>query len=263
MTVEEAGKAGMEPGLLETRSVMGLRFLDCSLADAAELIARAARRAQKLNVFFVNAHCINVAAKDGQYDSLLRDAGLLFADGVGMALAARLLGTALDNNVNGTDLFPYLCSIAAEENTAIAFLGAEPGVAEQCAARMREQYPGLRVVHVSHGYLSSEEEREAISHINNSGAGMLFVARGVPTQEHWIAHHREEIKVPVMLGVGALFDFYSGRISRAPKWMRNLRLEWLYRLMLEPRRMFCRYIVGNPAFIFRVIRRRMGKNDVQ
>ena len=171
-----------------------------------------------------------------------------------MELAARINGTVLQHNVNGTDLFPLLCAAAAREGVPIALLGAKPGYAAQCAENMRRQFPGLLVAWVEHGYLSADEEQARLEELANSGARILLVAKGVPMQEHWIAGHANKIGVPVLLGVGALFDFYSGNIPRAPSIIRKFKLEWLFRLGMEPRRMFSRYVLGNPEFLFRAFR---------
>jgi exopolysaccharide biosynthesis WecB/TagA/CpsF family protein len=241
----------------ELREIMGLRFWDIDLASAAAFLVDAAAAGRRLQVFFVNAHCVNVAARDLDYRRLLTNSPFLFADGAGMALAARFSGIALKNNVNGTDLFPKLCEAAAAASVPIALLGARVGVAQKCAALMEERYPGLRIVWVEDGYRSSEEETMRLPELNGSGAKMLLVAKGVPGQEHWIAANAARLTPPVILGVGALFDFYSGAIPRAPKLVRELRIEWLYRLMHEPRRLFRRYVLGNPEFIARVLLRRL------
>lgn len=236
---------------------MGLRFWDCSLSQAASCLAEMAAANQRLQVFFVNAHCINVASRDLVYRSLLEHSPFLFADGAGMALAARLWNLRLVNNVNGTDLFPVLCQAAAQAAVPVAFLGARPGVASACADRMMADIPGLDVVWVEHGYCGPEQEEEKLDGLNASGAKILFVAKGVPAQEHWIAAHIDRLAVPVVLGVGALFDFYSGTVPRAPQLMREFRLEWVFRLWQEPRRMFRRYVVGNPEFMVRALVRRI------
>ena len=170
-----------------------------------------------------------------------------------MAIAARLAGARLQNNVNGTDLFPKVCRAAAAASVPIALLGARSGVAQKCADAMQQRFPGLRIVWVQHGYLPGNAERATLRELNASGAKLLFVAKGVPAQELWIAEHGARLEPPVILGVGALFDFYSGTIRRAPQRLRDLRLEWVYRLALEPRRLFGRYLLGNPAFMTRVL----------
>lgn len=241
----------------ELREFIGLRFWDCSLARAATYLAGRAAANEKVQVFFVNAHCVNVASRDSAYRSLLEHAPFLFADGAGMALAARIWNLRLVNNVNGTDLFPVLCRVAAEVAVPVAFLGARPGVASACAARMKTEIPGLDVVWTEHGYWTPEQEEKKIEALNASGAKILFVAKGVPAQEHWIAAHVDQLRVPVVLGVGALFDFYSGTMPRAPRLMREWRLEWAFRLWQEPRRMFRRYVIGNPEFMVRALARRI------
>ena len=235
------------------REFIGLRFWDVSLPQAARFVVDRANQGARTQVFFVNAHCINQAASHSGYASLLAEAPFLFADGVGMAIAARLSGTRLEHNVNGTDLFPLICAAAAAAAVPVAFLGARPGVARACADRMQERHPGLRVVWTDHGYLEPEQEQKRLDELNASGARILFVAKGVPAQECWIAEHADRLAAPVVLGVGALFDFYSGNVRRAPRLVRDLRSEWLYRLLLEPRRLSRRYLLGNPTFIARTL----------
>jgi exopolysaccharide biosynthesis WecB/TagA/CpsF family protein len=235
------------------REFIGLRFWDVALADAARFVVERAVQGTPTRVFFVNAHCVNEAARNPGYASLLADAPFVFADGVGMAFAARFSGTRLAHNVNGTDLFPLICEAAAAASVPIALLGARPDVARACADRMQRAYPGLQVAWTDHGYLDPEQERLRLADLNASGARILFVAKGVPAQECWIAEHADQLATPVVLGVGALFDFYSGNVKRAPRLVRELRGEWLYRLLLEPRRLSRRYLIGNPAFIARTL----------
>jgi N-acetylglucosaminyldiphosphoundecaprenol N-acetyl-beta-D-mannosaminyltransferase len=170
-----------------------------------------------------------------------------------MALAARLWGRPLSHNVNGTDLFPEICKAAAAASVPIALLGAAPQVARACAAKIEKEYPGLRVVWHEHGFLSSSQEAESLADLNASGAKILFVAKGVPLQELWIAANAGKLAPPVILAVGALFDFYSGRVKRAPPLIRALRAEWAFRLYNEPFRLFRRYVFGNPAFLARAL----------
>jgi N-acetylglucosaminyldiphosphoundecaprenol N-acetyl-beta-D-mannosaminyltransferase len=160
----------------------------------------------------------------------------------------------LRENVNGTDLFPRLCEAASQAGLSIYLLGARPGIAEAAANKMRERYPGLHIAGARDGYFSPEEEAGVVAGINASGAAILLVAFGVPRQELWIERWRTDLQPRVCLGVGGLFDFYSGRIARAPVWMREIGLEWVWRLLQEPKRMWRRYIIGNPLFLSRVWR---------
>lgn len=242
-----------------TLEFLGLRFRNLALAEAADLLIDAAASGTRRTVFFVNAHCANVAGRDPRYARILAQADVLFADGSGMALAARLWGWRLRDNVNGTDLFPLLCAAAAHAGVPLALFGAEPGVAEACAERMRAAHPGLDIVLARHGYQPPEEESRLIADINRSEAGILLVAQGVPLQEHWIEHHAATLETPVLIGVGALFDFYSGAVPRAPRILRRLGMEWIFRLLIEPRRLFARYVLGNPRFVLRTIRYRLNE----
>lgn len=240
-----------------TIPLLGLPICDTTLAEAAAALTRRAVRGQRTQVCFVNAHCVNVAARDPTYLATLQNSDLLYADGSGMRIAARLAGHKLRANVNGTDLFPLLCREASAVGLGIALLGARPGVAERCAENMTSRYPGLRIVWTHHGYLPATDHSAMIDSLNDSGADMLFVAMGVPAQELWVASHAVRIAAPVTLAVGALFDFYAGDVPRAPVRLRALGLEWVWRLLLEPRRLFGRYVLGNPLFLARIVVRRV------
>lgn len=252
------GAAELPAGRDRLVSLLGLKVRDDSVAEVADtLIARALER-ERLRCYFVNAHCVNVAASDAAYGAILQRAPFVFADGVGMAIAGRLLGRPLANNVNGTDLLPELCRRAAVRGVPMAFLGARPGTAIACARRLRVLYPGLDIRWIRHGFLSEDEETKMLPGLNASGARILLVAKGVPRQEKWIDHYAPHLDIPVILGVGALFDFYSGSVPRAPLLVRRARMEWAYRLLREPRRLAGRYLKGNPLFLARVIRARAG-----
>lgn len=239
-------------------NLLGLKVRDDSVTEVADtLISRALAR-ERFQCFFVNAHCVNVAARDAAYGEILQRAPFVFADGVGMAIAGRLLGRRLTNNVNGTDLLPELCRRAAIRGVPMALLGARPGTAIACASRLRVLCPGLDIRWIRHGFLSEQEETKQLPGLNASGARILLVAKGVPHQEKWIDRHAPHLDVPVIIGVGALFDFYSGSIPRAPMLVRRMRMEWAFRLLREPRRLAGRYLKGNPLFLARVIRARAG-----
>lgn len=245
-------------------SLFGLKIDNTTLPDASISIVYDANSGLRRRIYFVNAHCVNVAAVNVNYLYVLQHGATLFADGSGMRLASKIANLPLMDNVNGTDLFPMICRDAANHGIKLALLGARPGIARRCADNMREQFPDLNIVLTHDGYIKPDTEADIITAINDSGAQILFVAMGVPMQELWIARNADKLRVPVLLGVGALFDFYSGSVPRAPQRMRQLGLEWLYRFILEPRRMFARYILGNPVFIMRTLWRRcQGKKVLQ
>lgn len=242
---------------MSSLSLFGLVLEDTTLNSASASIVHDAQIGLRRKIYFINAHCVNIAANNKHYLNVLGHEALLFADGSGMRLASRLAGRVFKDNVNGTDLFPLICRDAANKKVKLAFLGAQPGIAECCAKNMKKQFPNLQIVWVHDGFFHSHDEAELIQSINDSGADILFVAMGVPKQEIWIDRNAEQLKTPIVLGVGALFDFYSGAVSRAPLFMRRMGVEWLYRFVVEPRRMFRRYWIGNFVFMFRVFSRRM------
>ncbi|WP_320122795.1 WecB/TagA/CpsF family glycosyltransferase [uncultured Sphaerochaeta sp.] len=235
--------------------ILGLNITNITKEEALDRIDATTESLHTMH--FVNAHCINVAAKDAEYHAILANADALFADGSGIRLAGSTLGCPIVDNVNGTDLFPLLCSRFAKTGKRMFLLGSAPGVAEK-AARWAEEYTGSSIIAGTyHGYFKTGEESSVIEAINASGAELLLVALGVPRQEKWIASVRSLLQVPLCMGVGALFDFYSGTVSRAPLWMRKIGLEWVWRLLLEPGRMWRRYIVGNVVFIVRLMKLRI------
>ena len=205
--------------------------------------------AKPSTINFINAHCVNQQSRDGEYRDALRGSDLLLPDGVGMEIAAKFCGLKLGENLNGTDLFPAICREAATQGVGIFLLGGVPGAADGAAGWATTQYPALRIAGTHSGYFSAEEEDLLIERINRSHAGILLVGFGVPLQEKWIARNRHRIDVPVVMGVGGLFDYYSGRIPRAPKLVRACKSEWIWRLAMEPRRMAKRYLWGNAVFL--------------
>lgn len=244
--------------------LFGLNIKDTTLDEAGASIVADAKQNNRCKVFFLNAHCVNVAANNASYLQALQDQALLYGDGSGMRYAAKLAGFWLRDNVNGTDLFPIICREAAREQVSLALLGARPGIAQRCADNMKKQFPHLNIVWTHDGYFNPNDAESIIQSINNSGAQILLIAMGVPNQELWIARHAEKLQAPILMGVGALFDFYSGIMPRAPYFIRKLGLEWVFRLMMEPKRMFARYVLGNPIFMMRVLWRRLkGRKALQ
>lgn len=236
----------------DTVRLLDVQIANVTMASAVEWIGEAAVGERFTQVAFVNADCFNVAARDQRYRNLLGRVERVLADGIGIHYALKLFTPfALRENVNGTDMFPRLCRMMEQRGLSLYLLGAKPGVAEAVAAHAAKHFPALRIAGTHHGHLSELERTAMVERINASGADVLLVAMGVPRQEQWIDEHRHLLVPRVAIGVGGLFDFYSGSISRAPLWMREIGLEWSYRLIQEPGRMWRRYIVGNPAFLLR------------
>lgn len=234
--------------ILKTERVLGYDVVNAGMAEAVYWIADRAQSRTPTQIAFLNAHCANIARKDWRYRDTLENVDALLPDGSGISLAAKLDRKTLGENLNGTDLFGPLCRCLAFRNIPVFFLGGRDGVAQAAAENTIAECPNLTVAGTHHGYFSPREEDEVIAKINASGARVVFVAFGVPSQETWIARVRHRLHAPVILGVGGLLDFASGRIPRAPLWMRKSGTEWLYRLKCEPRRMWQRYLIGNVTF---------------
>jgi N-acetylglucosaminyldiphosphoundecaprenol N-acetyl-beta-D-mannosaminyltransferase len=185
------------------------------------------------------------------YHEVMDGADLVTPDGMPLVWALRLLGVRGATRVYGPDLTPILCEHAATLGVPVGFYGSAPEVLADLTANLVRRYPGLRVAY-SHSPpfrpLSPDEEAQVVDDINRSGAQILFVGLGAPKQEQWMAAHRGKVEA-VMVGVGAAFDFLAGRKRQAPKVLQRAGLEWLFRLLNEPRRLWQRYLYRNPRFV--------------
>lgn len=205
---------------------------------------------------FLNAHGSNLAASNKAFQAALK-AFWVFNDGVGVDIAAQILhGRMFPENLIGTD-FTVRYLKESQRNWRVYLLGAKPGVAVAAAEALKTAAPRIEVAGIQDGYFPAEDAVRIARGIKSSGADLLLVAMGNPLQEIWIERYGAETGCSVMMGVGALFDFLSGDVPRAPHWVRRLRFEWAYRLALEPRRLAGRYLAGNPYFLARVLRARL------
>ena len=214
-------------------------------------------------VAFVNPACANIAAGSRAYRRDLAACDLVLPDGIGMKIAASWLGTPIRQNVNGTDFFPRLCTAMSAQRQRLYLVGARPEVVARVAEVVRERWPAIELVGAQHGYFQPAQESSIAQDIRESGAQVVLVAMGVPAQESFIARMGGSMGPCVAIGVGGLFDFVAGRISRAPQWMRDAGLEWTWRLIQEPGRMWQRYLVGNFSFLARVAMQQWGWRKAQ
>jgi N-acetylglucosaminyldiphosphoundecaprenol N-acetyl-beta-D-mannosaminyltransferase len=238
-------------------SLFGISIDNLTMAEAVADVIERAREQRRTVVSFVNAHCVNIAWNDPAYLAALRSGDRTYADGSGMRLAGRLLGQPLRDNVNGTDMFPALVSATAGTGLRLYLLGARPGVADAVAEWIHDTSPATVVAGTDHGYHGADGHDGVIDRIRAARADLLFVAMGVPDQDEWLVEHLESTGATVGLGIGGLFDMVSGRIPRAPRWMRRLGVEWVWRLAKEPRRMWQRYLVGNVVFVGHALHQRL------
>lgn len=243
--------------------LLGLRVDNLTMDEAiSEVLDRIENGQGTSQVCFLNADCVNLAFRHREYADVLTRADFVLPDGIGLKLAGRLHRQDIRHNVNGTDLFPRLCRALEHSGHGIFFLGGRPDVLGGLLIRLAEQYPGLPVAGAHHGYFKPEETDQVVETIRRSGAKLLLVGMGAPRQDVWISRFAAATGVRVAMGVGGLFDFYSGRIPRAPMWMREIGFEWAWRLAQEPRRMWRRYLVGNAVFMARTVAYR-GQSPLQ
>jgi N-acetylglucosaminyldiphosphoundecaprenol N-acetyl-beta-D-mannosaminyltransferase len=200
----------------------------------------------------VNAAKIVAANRDERLKQILREADLVTADGISVVWASRLLGQRLKQRVTGIDLFQRLVKHAAERGLSVYLLGAREESVRGAVAQLTARHPNLQVAGYRNGYFDASESDAVADDINKSAADLLFVAMGSPAQEYWIALNLARTGVRFALGVGGSFDHVSGLARRAPRWMQRMGLEWLHRLICEPRRLWRRYLVGNLVFIWLV-----------
>lgn len=247
---EAAGPAAAEV------SIAGIRIDNLTMSEAIDSIGGMLAAGAPTQICFVNPDCVNIAMRNPEYRDCLARAGLVLADGIGIKLAGKMLGITIKQNVNGTDLFPRLMQSLAGTGARVFLLGARPGIPQLVAEWVSRHAPGVEVAGARDGYFGEEETPAVIRQIRESRAGLVLVAFGAPRQDLWLERHLAATGAKAAMGVGGLFDFYSGRIPRAPVWMREIGMEWLFRFLQEPRRMWRRYFVGNVVFLYHAWRLR-------
>lgn len=204
----------------------------------------------------INASKLNLMQEDEELTKIINDCPLINADGQSIVWGSKFLGNPLPERVAGIDIFIELIKISAEKGYKPYFFGAKEEVVTEVVRKFKEQYPSLKVAGYRNGYFNNNQSKEIAEDIRKSGADILFVGFSSPMKEFWIREHMEIMKVPFAMGVGGSFDVVAGKTTRAPKWMQKCGLEWFYRFIQEPRRMFKRYIIGNIRFI-----RMISKNE--
>ncbi len=279
MTSRSSGDdpAPPEPGTVKTRSVspetppppngwfLGLPLALLSQADLLEWLARPVRTEDRETVSwprtvgYLNAHMVNLASDDPTQRERLGRFDLLYADGQSVVWAARFLGVEVPERVTAGDFIAPFCQRCAERGVRLFLIGGQPGVAEQTARLWREAAPGLQVVGTAHGFLNETQETALIETIAHAAPDVILVGMGSPRQEIWAERWAGALAPARLWCVGALFEYSGQGRPRAPRWMRHLGLEWLFRLVLEPVRLWKRYLIGNPLFIGRVLRAALKK----
>jgi N-acetylglucosaminyldiphosphoundecaprenol N-acetyl-beta-D-mannosaminyltransferase len=242
--------------------ILGTKITPLCVTELHTCIDNIIRERKKARVLNVNVNCLNLAYERPWLRDFLNSSEVVFCDGAGVIIGARLLGYRNLPRITYADWMWQLAEFAEPRQWTFFFLGARPSVAESAAARLRKSYPSLRIEETHHGYFDkrsdSAENESVVQLINSVKPNLLVVGFGMPLQERWLRDNWDRLDVNIALTGGAVFDYISGELRRPPRWMRDHSLEWLGRLIIEPRRLWRRYIIGNPVFLWRVFRQRSG-----
>jgi len=232
-------------------TILGVQVDLTSNVDAIGQVLGWAKYGESHYVCIANVHMVMEAYDSVDYRNIINSADLVTPDGMPLVWMMRAKGYRNQERVYGPTIMLQVLEVAAHENVRVGFYGTTPDLLDSLTKRMRMRYEGLSIAYSyspAFGVMSAEEDAAVVKQINQSGARILFVGLGCPKQEIWMAAHRGKVNA-VMVGVGAAFDFHAGVKPQAPAWMQKVGLEWLFRLFIEPRRLWRRYLYHNPRFI--------------
>jgi N-acetylglucosaminyldiphosphoundecaprenol N-acetyl-beta-D-mannosaminyltransferase len=240
----------------ENTSILGVRVDLISLDDLLRYVMLMVHGQRKTIISYVNVHAVNIAYELGWFKEYINHSQVVFCDGFGVKWAANFLRRKEINRLTPPDWFDRLAGMCAENGISMFFLGTRQDVIEKAAAFIIKKYPRLKIVGAQHGFFDKEplssENQEVLARINMLRPDILVVGFGMPAQEKWISENWGDLQVKVAVPVGAMFDYMAGEVKRAPRWMTDNGLEWFGRLLIEPGRLWRRYIIGNPLFLWRI-----------
>lgn len=254
----EISRSERDQSPLATFKVLGVHV---SATQIPQMIAKIeqwiVKREVSRYVTLTNVHAIMEAHRDSKFKEVLNSAAAVCPDGMPLVWLAQMRGLGLRRRVYGPDLLLDFCRATHEKGYSHFFYGGAEGVPERLAEELTRQFPGLRVAGCfspPFRPLTLEEDQKVVEMINQAAPDLVWVGLGCPKQEFWMREHFEKVGAPVMLGVGQAFDIYAGDLRQAPRWMRERGLEWFFRLIREPKRLWKRYLIYNSWFVFAVIR---------
>ena len=234
---------------MKKEQYLGVNVITLNYDEIIEDIKKRMEEGLTSTIIAVNPEKVITASKDEQIKTLINDATYQIPDGVGILIASRLKGGAIQSRVTGVDMMDRLLEFASDEGKKVFMYGAKEEVVASAKAKIEEKYPSIQITGYSNGY--TKDQDELVRKINESGAEIIFVALGSPRQELWIRDHMKDLNVKVYQGVGGSFDVFAGNVKRAPSFFRKAGLEWFYRLITDPKR-FKRQL-ALPKFLFKII----------
>ena len=234
--------------------MMGCQIDNLSMEETLHTIERFIQSGRPHQHVVVNVDKLVKASRDVELRRIINACPLINVDGMPVVWASRLLGKPLKERVAGVDLFESLMKRSAEKGWRVYLLGAREEVVSGVKQVYMRKYPGLTVAGYRNGYWKPEEEAEVVEQIKAAQADLLFVAISSPMKEHFLGRYQAELKIPFAMGVGGTFDVVVGKVKRAPVWMQDAGLEWFYRFLQEPRRMFKRYFIDDMFFFWLLLK---------
>jgi len=243
---------------IKTVNILGTGFSRINMEDTLRVIKKSIANGRKSQVCVTNAYSLVLMQKDKEFKDITNSASLIVTDGKLLVWISRLYGEPISERVAGPDLVYELCKISAKKGYNLFFLGSNPTTLRKIVENLKKMFPSVKIAGVHSPpfkrQFSEREDEKMMALINKVRPDVLFVGLGAPKQERWIWEHKDKLRVPVSIGVGAAFDFVAGTVKRAPKWMQRCGLEWLFRLCQEPRRLWRRYLIGNLIFLWLVLK---------
>jgi N-acetylglucosaminyldiphosphoundecaprenol N-acetyl-beta-D-mannosaminyltransferase len=244
----------------KTVTILGVKIDVLTPPELIERIDLLLEDNTKSTVFYVNPDCLNKAYVDGNYRKILNSASLVYADGVGVVIAGWLTRQYLPCRITAIDIFHQLCDMWQNKGIRLYFLGASEQNIEKATTNLKAAHPNLMIAGYHHGYFKSDsEELEIIHDIDSKSPDILLVGLGAPLQEEWVHGNLNNLNTRVCWCVGGLFDLLSGNLKRGPKFLHQNNFEWLCRLLITPKKVWKRYLIGNPQFLIRVLISRHGR----
>jgi N-acetylglucosaminyldiphosphoundecaprenol N-acetyl-beta-D-mannosaminyltransferase len=233
----------------ERAKVLGHEVDRLGLDETVERCHDVILRAEGAHHVSLNAAKLVRARADARLGEILRTADLVSADGQSIVWASRILGDPLPERVAGVDLMFRLLELAEDEGLGVFFLGGSPGALATAVENLGTRYPRLHIVGEHHGYFDDAESGRICTDVNRARPAILFIGMSSPRKEYWVHEHRKALAVPLVMGIGGSIDIIAGSVARAPAWMQRAGLEWMFRLLQEPGRLWRRYLFTNAQFI--------------
>jgi N-acetylglucosaminyldiphosphoundecaprenol N-acetyl-beta-D-mannosaminyltransferase len=240
----------------DTVEILGVPVNRFDRSSLTQLLGHMPYGRKKGWVSYVNVHAVNLAQELPWFKEFLKASLVTYCDGEGVRLGSRIIGNPLPERIVMTDWIYDVCAVAERQEWRVYLLGSTDTVLEKTVAALRKKYAGLHIAGFHNGYFAPEDNKYIVSAINRSKPHLLIVGMGMPKQEWWILNNFDNLDVPLVMNAGSCFDYVAGEKRRCPLWMGRLGLEWLFRLALEPRRLWRRYLIGNPLYLLRIIGQR-------